>query len=718
MDVIKEYLDYIEEIRNDAMISSSDSGFEFVRRTLELFALNGAMIDPVQFYFGKPGKRGRIMQIDGYSFDDADNTMTFVISDFVDSLELNMLNNTQVEALFNKIYFFLDEVCNGRIEDYCDDSDDTIKLAKLIKYKLSNDVAGEAISKIKFLIITNKKISNSVKKLKSSSINNFIIETQIWDFERIYNDETKNENEIILIDLKNDFGHNGIPCVKVDIGDGLGFDAYTAVMPGYLLSSIYLEYGSKVLEGNVRAFLGTSGNKSVNSGIKKTIIEEPEKFFIYNNGIATTAASVELEERDGNLFITKIEDLQIINGGQTTASLLYTRQNPPKGMTKALVEEKLKQIYVPMKLTVISDRESVDENDLRTYDYMVQKISRYANTQNPVKAADFFSNSPFHIYMEKLSKKHLAPPTNGSPIPTGWYYERARKKYQQEQIKMSESDKKRFQEKFPSKGRKSQLVTKEMFAKCIYCVEQKPHIVSKGNNWIMKEFGEIINEKVKKDQTFINEYYFKTSIAKVILFKTVDEIVNSAPWYVKGGYKLNIVPYTIAKIIYSIPNGYSLDWMKIWNNQSLMPSLIREIEKVAKLTNDFITNSSGMIVTEYCKKADTWDKYKNIPYQISAELLKDLISNELVESEERDAMKTLKEETKINYEIEVYKIGSANWLKYFEFGRDSKLLNSKELSILSIAVDMERTGRTPSTKQAEVILQIKKKLENEGFNIQ
>lgn len=717
MDFTKGYLDYIEEIRNDAMISSTDSGFEFVRRTLELLATNGELVDPVQFYYGKPGKRGRIMQIDGYSFDEADNTISFVISDFINSLEMNMLNNTQVESLFNKIYYFLDEICNGKIEDYCDVSDDTLKLARLIKYKLSNDVAGEAISKIKFYIITNKKISNSIKKLKSSTLNNFKIDTQIWDIERIYNDENKNENEIILIDLKNDFGYDGIPCVKVDIGEGLGFDAYTAVMPGYLLSSIYLEYGSKVLEGNVRAFLGTSGTKSVNSGIKKTIVEEPEKFFIYNNGIATTAASIELEEKDGNLYITKIEDLQIINGGQTTASLLFTRQNPPKGITKTQVEEKLKQIYVPMKLTVISDRESVDENDIRFYDYMVQRISRFANTQNPVKPADFFSNSPFHIYMEKLSKKHLAPPTNGSPIPTGWYYERSRKKYQQEQIKMTDAEKRRFQEKFPSKGRKSQLVTKEIFAKCLYCVEQKPHIVSKGNNWIMKEFGEIINDKVKKDKTFINEYYFKTSIAKVILFKTVDEIVNNAPWYVKGGYKLNIVPYTISKIIHSIPKGFSIDWMKIWNKQALMPSLVCEIEKIAKLTNDFITESSGMIVTEYCKKAETWEKYKNIPYTISLELMNDLITEDLIEFEEKTAMKSLKEETKINYEIEVYNIGSSNWLKYFEFGRDSKLLNSKELSILSIAVDMESTGRTPSSKQAECILEIKKKLEDEGFKI-
>ena len=133
---------------------------------------------------------------------------------------------------------------------------------------------------------------------------------------------------------------------------------------------------------------------------------------------------------------------------------------------------------------------------------MVQRISRFANTQNPVKAADFFSNSPYHVLMEQLSKKHLAPPMNGSAIPSGWYYERARKKYQQEQIKMTESEKKRFQEKFPNKGERKQLITKELLAKCLYCADCKPNIVAKGNNWIMKDFGETINQKISKRSIF------------------------------------------------------------------------------------------------------------------------------------------------------------------------------------------------------------------------
>lgn len=717
MDYAKGYKDYIEEIRNDAAISGTDANYEFVRRTFSLLEEFNELQDPKQFFFGKPGKRGRIMQIDGYTFDEADNSLILLISDFVNSTDIELINNTQIDSLYNKMLYFLDEICNGNIADYCDDSDDTLKLSKLIKYRMGNENTGEALLKIEFYILTNKKLSNSVKTLKQQDFNGKPVKLNIWDFERIYDHENQKNNDPIIIDIAQDFGFDGIPCVKAKIGENLGYEAYMAVISGELLSLIYLEYGSKVLEGNVRAFLGTNGNKSVNSGIKRTIIDEPSKFFIYNNGIATTAANIEIKQKDDQLYITKIEDFQIINGGQTTASLASTLKNPPKGCTVEQIKSNIRNIYVPMKLTVISDRESVDEYGIRTYDSMVQKISRYANTQNPVKAADFFSNSPFHVYMEKLSKQYLAPPMNGSAIPTGWYYERARKKYEQEQIKMTEAEKKRFQEKFPHKGHASQLVTKELLAKCLYCVDCKPHIVSKGNNWIMKDFGESVNQQFQKDRSFVNEFYFKTSIAKVILFKTVDQMVSKAPWYNVGGYKLNIVPYTISKIISSIPKGYSVDWLKIWNNQAIYPSFIREIEIVSKMTNDFIQNSNGVIVTEYCKKEDTWKKYDDIPYVPSREFLDDLINSDIIKEQEVDAAKVIKAQTKINYEIEVYNIGSQNWKKYYDFGVTSKLLNAKELSILKVAVDMERTGRTPSSKQAEIIMDIKTKLEDEGFRI-
>lgn len=418
----------INNLRTDAMISSTDTADEFYHQALDILEENGEFDSPNLFYFGKSGKRNRTMQIDGYCFDETDKSLVLIIFDFEDSPDPGTITNSQIDVLYKRMLNFLDEVLYGNLGDYCDASDDVLKLARLIKSRLSvSDVSPDYILKIKFYIITNKYLSTKVKKIKQDAFADRPVEINLWYLERFFELNQQANNEPILIDFRKQFNTYGIPCIKGEIGDNLGYTAYIAIISGKLLADIYIEYGSKVLEGNVRAFLGTSGSKSVNSGIKRTIINEPTRFFTYNNGIAATAANIELETIDGQLYITHVEDLQIINGGQTTATLaeaVLKKNNPT-----------LDGIFVPMKLTVINDRDSVEEDGIRFYDAMVERIARYANSQNKVTAADFFSNSPYHIAMEQMSKKYLAPPVNGSPNPTGWYYERTKKKYDQEQLK-------------------------------------------------------------------------------------------------------------------------------------------------------------------------------------------------------------------------------------------------------------------------------------------
>ena len=69
----------------------------------------------------------------------------------------------------------------------------------------------------------------------------------------------------------------------------------------------------------MRSFLQLKGK--VNKSIRNTILNEPTMFFAYNNGIAGTASEVNVENVGSQLYITSIKALQIVNGGQTTASL-------------------------------------------------------------------------------------------------------------------------------------------------------------------------------------------------------------------------------------------------------------------------------------------------------------------------------------------------------------------------------------------------------------
>ncbi len=316
--------------------------------------------------------------------------------------------------------------------------------------------------------------------------------------------------------------------------------------------------------------------------------------------------------------------------------------------------------------------------------------------------------------MEQLSKKHFAPPVNGALNPTGWYYERSRKKYHQEQVKLTKGEKDKFALKFP----KNQIITKEKLAKHIYCIECKPHIVAKGANYVMKDFGAMIDDIYKKTPEVFNDYYFKRSVAATIIFNTVDRAVANAPWYQAGGYKLNIVPYTISKIISSIPLGYSIDWLKIWQKQTLSLAFIREIEIVSKITNDFILESHGVIVTEYCKKEDTWKLFKDsVHHKLSDIFINELVSEMVIKEQNQGSRKEEKQYQEINAEIQVFKKGAEYWQSLLSEGKRTNTIGFKEESQLAIAANMEKTGIMPTPALAKAIIAIEKRLNENGVFI-
>lgn len=749
MDYQEYKEDFLNTLRADSVHSGTDTEDEFLNHTLDLLMDFNELYSPEMTGMGdKKGKGGRLMRADGYCFDETDHSLILLISDFQDSREPDKLTRTRVDELYWRLYYFLDEVCNGNISTYFDDSDDVLKISDYIRRRMNAQHDDpQLILKVKFYILTNKEldtrllstnllettISNTrgkkkkaktTKKIKKENFNGKPLEIALWYPERFFEMENSNNNEPIVIDVAEDYGCNGIPCIKGNIGDNLDYEAYIAIIPGKLLADIYIEHGSRVLEGNVRAFLGTGGSKSVNSGIRRTINTDPTKFFTYNNGIATTASDVETNFVDGQLYITKIVDLQIINGGQTTASLA-------EAVLKKTNTD-LKGIYVPMKLTVIDDRESEDENGIRFYDAMVQSIAKFANSQNKVTAADLFSNDPFHIQMEQMSKRYLAPPGQ-SAVPTGWYYERSRKKYKQEQIKLSKDSQKRFQSKFP----KSQVITKEQLAMYITTVfSLRPDIVSKGKNWTMKAFGTEISEIYKKNKEAFNEFYFKKCICAAIIYRTVDSYLETHKdsarkptgfWYKTGGYKLNIVPYSIAKIISSIPEGLSLDWTQIWNKQAISSSFMREIEIVTKMTNDFICDSNGVIVTEYCKKLSTWEEFRDkIGYSPSADFLSELISTAEVKEYEHDAKSDKKDDNNLKNIMAIINRGADYWQNLVRIAQNNRIsVSYQELTAIKQLIDMSVTGKLPITssgkvpskvtKAVQLALALEDKLKTEGL---
>ena len=688
--------EYLEDVRINAQIDGTMPDEFFFSDALEKLSSMGELVDPRIKPTQKRCRNNRIMSFDAYCFDESDKSVVLVSNDFKDTADAT-LTKTEIDTIKARMLNFLQEAYDEKLGVYFDITDEMLAVGRDIGRRMKIDYVDiendNSINQIKLYIITNKLLSEKVTSFRSEDFLGKKVELNVWSIKRFFDlYQSGRDREPIVIDTEK-YGVEGIPCIKAEMSGSLDYDAYLAIVPGQFLHNIYYEHGSRLLEGNVRSFLSNRGK--INKGIRETIRKEPTKFFTYNNGIACTAAKISLSE-DGR-FITSMEDLQIINGGQTTAS-----------MTSAVLKDKLPldNIFIPMKLTVI-------KND--DYDTMIQNISRYANSQNPVKEADLFSNHPFHRTFETLSKKVAAPIYGDNVNNTFWYYERSRGKYEQEQLKfVRKSEKDAFFRKYP----KSQVIKKEELAKYFTCGELlRPDIVSKGSAKCMSFFFFYIDEKYQKNPEYFNDEFYRMAICFVILFRTTDKIVNKAEWYNVGGYKLNIVPYTISKLIQSIPKGYCLDYDLIWKKQQLYPSLNAQIEKIARITNEFIQKSNGIIVTEYCKKEDTWKKYKDVSISLDKSFLDDLASKEIIESKIQSSIKEKKLEKDVNCMVEVYNLGSTYWTNLLAEGMKRHILSPTEMDLLKLAVAYADGKKFPSDKQAKLIWKIREKLDQAGVLI-
>ena len=371
MDVSEFRTELIGEVHLNAATNGTFSREEFV--TLYSAALIDAeeMVNFEPLAFEGTGARGRRIQIDGYYFDELDKCLGIVICPFADGFDVETLTDTDAKNWFRRAQAFVEESRSGFLLENAEESCPGYGLAMDIKNIYAH------VSRFKIFIVTDMIMSNRIREIPNAEIDGIPLEYHIWDIERLQAlQASKTGKEDIVILLK-DFSENGIPCLEA--GSTSEYTAYLCNIPGKVLADLYNTYGSRLLEGNVRSFLTAKGK--INKEIRNTILNKPDMFFAYNNGIAATASEVKLEKSSVGTSLVEIKGLQIVNGGQTTVSL-----------ATALVKDRdraddLRNIFVPMKLSVVSSEKAVD---------LIPYIAKYANAQNKVSDADFFSNHPFH----------------------------------------------------------------------------------------------------------------------------------------------------------------------------------------------------------------------------------------------------------------------------------------------------------------------------------
>jgi hypothetical protein len=643
------------------------------------FLVEQAALEDYSYTGYKHSTRG--MRLDAWDINDEAGTLALIVTDFRVSNKVESLTQSDIGKSFSRVEKFFRESIHSRLHQALEESAPAFETALRI-YNESTE-----LRRIKFILLSNAQLSSRVGNLSERGIEGYTCTYEIWDFSRLIRIETSGKSrEDMVIDFEM-IQKSGLPCLPAFTGSNT-FESYLVVMPGKVIARLYEEYGERLLEQNVRTFLQFRGN--VNKGIRSTLQNEPSMFFSYNNGLTATAESIETDSNRSR--IKRIKNLQIVNGGQTTASLFTAaRKN----------QVDLSEVYVQLKLTVI------DSDYIET---VVPKISEFANTQNKVSAADFFSNHPFHLRIEGLSRSLWAPSSSGSLRETHWFYERARGQYANAQANLTSAQQREFASKFP----RSQMFTKTDLAKFQNTMDMLPHIVSLGAQKNFSKFASEIGQRWTKEGEHFNELYFKELIAKAIMFRFLDKSIMRQRWY--GGYKANIITYTLAKLVYELKQKKNaLNYEVLWQKQSLTPELETLLLKIAEQINQQIQNTPEGItnVTEWCKKEMCWKQVQEIEIDIEEGMDDLFLSLDEHGEVKRTAVKEQKLQNGIDNQKYVYEKGNNYWKQVALWGLKERMLSEKDMDILEIACSMP--SRIPSERQSRVIINIEKRMTKEGF---
>lgn len=358
-----------------------------------------------------------------------------------------------------------------------------------------------------------------------------------------------------------------------------------------------------------------------------------------------------------------------------------------------------------MKLSVV-DPERANE--------IVPSISKFANTQNRVSAADFFANHPFHIRIEEFSRRIFAPSPDGTFRESKWFYERARGQYADARSLLTPAGRKKFDLEYP----RAQLFSKTDLAKYMNVWRGKPHTVSMGAQKNFADFASTVGGEWDKDADCFNETWYHEAVAKAIIFKAAERIVASQPWYL-GGYRANVVAYTIAKIAHDVEKtGGSVDFDSVWKRQSTGDGIVVAIAHAGGTVHEILTRPPAGIsnVTEWAKKQACWERVRALPVTWPVALSDELMSAEDRRSAHGDGRRGQKLLNGIQAQMAVVKAGASFWTEALAWGRAQERLTAKEVSIVTTATQIP--ARIPTEAQSVKVMNVLAKLQDAGYQEQ
>lgn len=679
--------EFFHDFRQDLLLGSEVNGRFQLEEFMEVIASELVETGFIEGFDYCHYRAQRGIRVDGSWFND-EGVLNLFIADFEQRAELASLTRRDIDSAFKRVSSFFEASADRNLAEDIEVTSPEYDLARQIADRRGS------ISSLNLILFSERTLSGAVQDLPDGEVAGVPASYHVWDISRLHRQRTsRSHKEPLDIDFKKMFG-DGVACLPACLSNEV-YKSYLMVMPADALATLYGKFGARLLEQNVRTFLQARGN--VNKGIRATIMNEPGMFFAYNNGITATAQSIDTEESDFGLKVTRIVDLQIVNGGQTTASLFHTRKRDGADLS---------HIFVQMKLSVIDSQEN---------EMIVPKISEYANTQNRVNAADFFSNHPFHGRMEEFSRRIWAPAQKGSLRETHWFYERVRGQYADAQSNLTSAEKRRFLAEYP----KQQMFTKTELAKFENVWDDHPMWVNRGSQKNFVRYAERIGKEWEKSSDAFNEFYFKCVVARGLIFRATERIVSNQSWY-NGGYRANIVAYTLALLaeIAKRRSG-SVDFMEVWRTQTVGPVLNEVIALVSGVVNDDITRPADGVsnISEWCKKESCWTRMKNrieaVEAALPAAFYDHLVSLVDLDETMRSAKRAQKVDNGIEAQKKVLAISASEWARISTSMLERNLLTPKEVGVLKVA--MQIPLKLPTEKQSMVLMEVLHKGHVEGI---
>jgi hypothetical protein len=551
---------------------------------------------------------------DSYFYNLADNLKlnAYTVNESSERLQLFMVDESSIDLTsndktlqistkghydnqFKRVTKFLNKAMKGHLNDEVQDADPIRPL--LSQLSSTNGIEQFDVVEIFLISITatvetrgsvpqpkriefeDESIAVSFLRNRQKEKKDLLIIKKLIDLNFLYDILISQGNrEALVIDFEQLFNYR---IEVIQAADEENFESFLCVLPARILSELYKRYSSRLLEKNVRSFLQFKG---ANKGIRETIRTNPEKFIAFNNGITITATARELHSISERTFITSLTDFQIVNGGQTTASIYFTQRD---GFT-------IDKVKVMAKINVARH---VTEDGLNS---LISDISKYSNSQTKVSNVDLSSRSPQLNKIKALSDSIL------TPSGRKWFFEKSRGEFNTK-LRIAGSNKSRIERDFPKANR----FTKEQLGKYYTAWGSQPYIVKKGGEKVFRYFLEEITGEVRGRKSIeINRDFYEDLISKIILFTELEKIYGQGK-NALGQIRSAVVPYVISIIyIYTdgSKNGLQFDLSKIWKKERLEDDLKLFFTELMGLMNMLIKKySESDDFGEYAKNKKLWE---------------------------------------------------------------------------------------------------------------